>query len=106
MFNPQTEIFKNYNVEDGVQGSEFNAGAYFKSKSGEMFFGGLNGFNAFFPRYIDDNPHIPPVVITGFKIADEPVEISPSSPLTRSITWMEELRLSYEQNNHYLLSFL
>ncbi|MCK4761532.1 MAG: SpoIIE family protein phosphatase [Candidatus Aminicenantes bacterium] len=99
MFNPQTEIFKNYNVEDGVQGSEFNAGAYFKSKSGEMFFGGLNGFNAFFPRYIDDNPHIPPVVITGFKIADEPVEISPSSPLTRSITWMEELRLSYEQNN-------
>jgi hypothetical protein len=47
--------------------------AYFKSKTGEMFFGGLNGFNAFYPDQVKDNPHIPPVVITDFKKFNESV---------------------------------
>ncbi len=33
---------------------------------GELFFGGINGFNAFFPGQILDNPVIPPIVITSF----------------------------------------
>jgi ligand-binding sensor domain-containing protein len=49
-FNPQTEQFRNYDVSDGLQSNEFNIGAYFKSKNGEMFFGGINGFNAFYPK--------------------------------------------------------
>jgi signal transduction histidine kinase/ligand-binding sensor domain-containing protein len=66
-FDPQTETFKNYGVSDGVQSREFRTGAYHKSSSGEMFFGGVNGFNAFYPdRILEDNPYVPPVVLISF----------------------------------------
>lgn len=67
-FNPQQESCKNYTVLDGLQSNEFNGGSFFRNPvSGEMFFGGINGLNTFFPRQIRDNPYKPPVVITSFK---------------------------------------
>ena len=74
-FNLQTETFKNYDVRDGLQSDEFNAGAYYKSRSGEMFFGGVNGFNAFHPDNIRDNPYVPPVVLTSLTQGGEDVDI-------------------------------
>jgi len=65
-FDPQTEVFRNYDIRDGLQSNEFNSNAYFKNKRGEMFFGGVNGFNAFYPDQIQDNPFSPPVVLTSF----------------------------------------
>ncbi len=70
-FNPKKKIFRNYTVEDGLQNQEFCGGSYFKSNRGEMFFGGIEGFNAFFPGEIRDNPHIPPVIITSFQKPNE-----------------------------------
>ena len=66
-FNTYTEEFRNYDIEDGLQDNEFNTGAYFQSRSGEMFFGGINGFNAFFPAKVLDNLTPPNVVLTSFK---------------------------------------
>lgn len=65
-FNPATESFTNFAVEDGLQSREFNGGSFFQSKEGELFFGGINGFNAFFPQNIFRNRIPPPVVITDF----------------------------------------
>jgi len=73
-FIPQTESFINYDLMDGLQSNEFNAGAYYKSKrTGELFFGGVNGFNCFYPDKIEINQNIPPVVITSFKIFDQKI---------------------------------
>lgn len=91
-FNPETETFRNYDVYDGLQGNEFHHGAYWKGKDGEMFFGGANGFNAFYPDSIKDNPHIPPVVITDFQIFNEPVKIE------KHISVAEEIELSYRES--------
>jgi len=63
-----------YDINDGVQSKEFSGGAYLKTKSGEMFFGGVNGLNYFFPDSVKDNPFIPPVVITEFSIHNKPVK--------------------------------
>ena len=71
----ETETFRNYDVSDGLQGDEFSPGACAQGQDGEMFFGGSNGFNAFFPENIRDNPYVPPVVITSFKIFNKPVPI-------------------------------
>jgi len=65
-FNPFSKSFRNFTAADGLQGNEFNAGAHDRVPSGEMFFGGVNGFTSFFPEEIRDNPHVPPVVLTGF----------------------------------------
>jgi signal transduction histidine kinase/ligand-binding sensor domain-containing protein len=73
-FNLQTETFRNYDVGDGLQSSEFNQGSYHKSPSGEMFFGGINGFNAFFPEEVSDNAYIPPIVLTALTQGGEDVE--------------------------------
>ncbi len=66
-FDPITTTFTNYGVDDGLQSTEFNGGAYYRGTDGELFFGGINGFNAFFPNKIDKNPFVPPVVITTVK---------------------------------------
>jgi ligand-binding sensor domain-containing protein/tRNA A-37 threonylcarbamoyl transferase component Bud32 len=92
-FDLEKETFKNYDVGDGLQSNEFNSGAYYKSEDGEMFFGGINGFNAFYPRKITDNPHIPPIVITDFQVFGEPVTIGAKSLLKESVIETEEIRL-------------
>lgn len=72
-FNPKLETFRNFDVQDGLQNNEFNVGAHAKSDSGEMFFGGIHGFNAFFPTDIRRNDHVPPVVITTVYKFNQPV---------------------------------
>ncbi|PKP12977.1 MAG: hypothetical protein CVU08_07735 [Bacteroidetes bacterium HGW-Bacteroidetes-3] len=67
-YNLKTKKFRNYDVEDGLQSNEFNTGAVFKSSKGEMFFGGINGLNYFFPDQINDNPFQPPIEVTGLKV--------------------------------------
>jgi serine phosphatase RsbU (regulator of sigma subunit)/ligand-binding sensor domain-containing protein len=91
-FNPKTKNFRNYDVDDGLQSNEFNQGAYFKSKNGEMFFGGINGFNRFHPERINDNPHPPPIVLTAFMKFDKLMK------LDTSITEITRLKLSYRDN--------
>ncbi len=90
-FNPATEELKSYDVTDGIQDYHFNDGAFFESKHGEMFFGGANGFNAFFPDKIKDNPYVPPVVITSFKVLNRP-----DYKTEKSILKTRALRLSYD----------
>ena len=63
-----------------------------------MFFGGSNGFNAFFPENIRDNPYVPPVVITSFKIFNKPVPIGAKSVLKKAIPYVDSLTLSYRDN--------
>jgi diguanylate cyclase (GGDEF)-like protein len=77
-FNPNKETFKNYNVRDGLQSNDFNQGASFKSKKGEMFFGGTNGFNRFFPENIIDNIQPPNVVLTDMFLLNKSVPIIPT----------------------------
>jgi serine phosphatase RsbU (regulator of sigma subunit)/ligand-binding sensor domain-containing protein len=95
-FNIKTETFKNYSVEDGLQSNEFNGGAYYKSHSGEMFFGGIEGFNSFYPDEIKDNPFIPPVIITAVSKLNKEVEFD------KPVSEINELRLSYKD---YVFSF-
>ncbi len=59
--------FRTYTVEDGLQGIEFNHQSRFLAKDGEMFFGGMEGFNSFYPDSLLDNKFVAPVVFTSFE---------------------------------------
>ena len=63
--------FSNFGIEDGLQNYEFNHGASFKSESGELFFGGIDGYNSFYPDSIVKNQNIPNIVITSIEILSE-----------------------------------
>lgn len=98
-FNPKSEKFRNYDIKDGLQSNEFNTGTGHKSRSGEMFFGGVNGFNSFYPDSIRDNPFKPPIVITSFQLFNKPVPIGEMgdgrSILESSIKETKKIRLSH-----------
>ncbi len=72
-FNIAEEVFTNYSSADGLQSNEFNSGAFYKSHRGEMFFGGINGYNSFFPSDIKPREFHAPVVFTTFRILNDNV---------------------------------
>jgi len=94
-FNPETGTIRSYEARDGLQSNEFNANAAFQNRRGEMFFGGINGFNVFHPDSVKDNPYIPPVVITALRRYNtdvaEGVAIS-----EKGVSARDEIVLSYK----------
>jgi diguanylate cyclase (GGDEF)-like protein len=72
--NPKTRTIKNMHRNDGLQSEEFNFGAHYRSDSGELFFGGHNGFNAFQPDNVQANAGIPLIALTGFFNSKDPLK--------------------------------
>jgi signal transduction histidine kinase/streptogramin lyase len=72
-FSPEEEKFVNFDVRDGLQSNEFNERAYFKSASGELFLGGVNGVTAFYPQQVSDNPYPPPIILTSLQVGGQTV---------------------------------
>jgi signal transduction histidine kinase/ligand-binding sensor domain-containing protein/DNA-binding response OmpR family regulator len=104
-FNPATRQFKNFGVADGLQEYEFKQ-ASCKTRSGKMYFGGINGFNEFHPAEIKDLAYTPPLVITDFLIFNKSVGVDVHgdgrSPLQTSISETSALTLSHR---HSVVSF-
>jgi class 3 adenylate cyclase/ligand-binding sensor domain-containing protein len=48
-FHLKKENCANFYAHDGLSANEFNRISFFKSRDGRMYFGGLNGVNAFYP---------------------------------------------------------
>ncbi len=105
-YTPATGAVRSYAVADGLQSNEFNGGSYYKNARGEMFFGGVNGFNVFDPAAIRDDTFKPPIVFTDFRLLDENVPIGAlpdgRTLLTKSITDTGRLDLL---NRDRVLSF-
>ena len=91
-FNPKSKEIINFTPTDGLQSYEFNSRSVFKNKKGEMFFGGINGFNSFFPDKIVENIQAPIVNIISFKIFNK------EKILPKPIFNTHKIELSYNQN--------
>ncbi len=101
-FNPVTREINQFSIEDGLQSNEFNGTSYFKSQSGEMFFGGQYGFNSFFPQevVIDSSP--PKIILSDLQVRNESVLPGEDSPIKTHINEVKEILLNYKQNNFTL----
>jgi hypothetical protein len=82
----QEKTFKNYSYYNGIQQSTFNAGAGVKTQSGEIYFGGLDGFNYFRPSALNVNKCIPKLIFTDLKIANKSITASENSEIDEPIT--------------------
>jgi PAS domain S-box-containing protein len=89
-FDPRTELFTIYTAADGLQSNEFNSNAYFRSRDGTLYVGGVRGFNLFNPQAVKPNPVPPPVAVTRFAVFNQPqdVDLSGQTPI----------QLSYQQD--------
>lgn len=87
--------FSLFTAQDGLQGNEFNTGAYYADAHGMLFFGGTNGLNWFdparFKELVKSTP--PPIVITEATINNEPWKGD------TAITYKKILKLAWHENS-------
>lgn len=95
-WNRAENTFRTFTTSDGLQGREYNRLSYCKGADGTMFFGGINGFNAFHPDKLLLNPNPPPVALTSVKIFAE--EKAPGTVITISSEARQTLKLRHDQN--------
>ena len=102
-YDIETGAVVDYTMDDGLQSNEFNARSVFKTKSGELLFGGGNGFNIFRPESVvkrDDNPRL---FISGIKIFNKPVLPNDEwSILKKDISQVDSITLNY---THSVVNF-
>ncbi|ELR73427.1 GGDEF domain protein [Fulvivirga imtechensis AK7] len=98
MFNPEEKTFKNYGLHDGLQSNQFNRWAYRRLSTGELLFGGINGYNMFLPENIKSNEYIPPVYITELRLFNQVIPVSKDGPLRKSLLYTSQITFNYKQN--------
>ncbi|UXP32624.1 response regulator [Reichenbachiella agarivorans] len=74
-FDPVTESFKNYNINDGLQGMEYQSKSIIKMTDGRILAGGINGFNLFDPKKIEQDSLEGGPRITELKLLNQPVHV-------------------------------
>ncbi|MBN1142931.1 MAG: response regulator [Bacteroidales bacterium] len=101
-FNPADSTFMNFDEGDGLQNNEFWHNAYYKNTKGMLFFGGQNGFNAFYPDRIKTNSIVPGVAVTGLRLFTRPVtigeKINNQVVLTGPLHLANKIALSHKNN--------
>ncbi|MCD0468719.1 two-component regulator propeller domain-containing protein [Flavobacterium sp. JAS] len=97
-FDSKRKIFRNYSVNDGLQSNQFSFNAGLKLSTGEFLFGGINGFNIFFPEAIKDSDHKNNLLLTNLYLNNQPIEESKNELITE---WdsgkIKKIKLPYDQ---------
>jgi diguanylate cyclase (GGDEF)-like protein len=98
-FDPASGRGRTFTRNDGVQGNQFNIGAALKLRSGELAFGGTQGYTRFFLADVTNNGYRPPVVLRDFQIFNKPVAVgAEGSPLRQVIEQTRDITLDYRQS--------
>ncbi|MBN2103624.1 GHKL domain-containing protein [bacterium] len=94
--------FKNYNEDDGLQSREFNQFSAYKTRNGELIFGGAEGFNLFSPDEIKTNLRIPDVILTNFQVSGRYIDVHDTLNgrviINKSIHETNEIVLNHDEN--------
>lgn len=98
-FNPVTKKVRNFDVYDGLQSNEFNTGAFFKSATGKMYFGGVNGVTYFHPKDIITNNSIPQSAIAGYYVNNSLLNDYSDYVRTDIETKQQTFTLQYDQRD-------
>lgn len=92
----------NYDIMDGLQGKEFNENAAYRTKAGELIFGGANGFNLFNPEELGEQHPVNKIVLTSFKVFNQEVPVGVPFRnrviLDKSITQQNQITLHHNEN--------
>ncbi|MEJ1237348.1 two-component regulator propeller domain-containing protein [Chryseolinea sp. T2] len=100
--------FTNYGESDGLWGSAFHENAAVKLLTGELAFGGLQGFIIFQPNGITEDKTVSNVVFTDFQLFNRSVKIGESRKgdvvLPAAMPYLKEIILK-PYNNIFSIGF-
>lgn len=98
-FNPGTNAGKHYGKFDNLQSPQFNYKAFMKASDGRFYFGGINGFNVFFPDSIKRIRSSNYISFTNLQLFNRDITIKAgNSPLRNVINYSKHLTLTHEQS--------
>jgi len=96
----------NYTARNGLQGSYFTTYSTLKTSDGELYFGGYNGFNRFYPDKIKLIQKAPEVILTDFQVFNQSVPVNQKVDgrilLTEHISGTKSITLG---NQHKVIGF-
>ncbi len=94
--------FRNFDLLDGLQGMEFNEHSFLKTSSGEIIFGGANGFNIFRPDNILSRKLFFDVLLTDIELSNKGVDVSRNKLFHKALHLIDEIQLKHNENSFTL----
>ncbi len=101
-FDPVKKVFHNFYQSDGLQSNQFSYNAALRLHTGELAFGGINGFNLFYPQQVKTRSFMPTLLFTGIWVNNKPLAEVPRCIVKVGGDRITELRIPY---NEAILSF-
>lgn len=95
-YDKKRKTFRNFSVNDGLQSNQFSFNAGLKLSTGEFIFGGLNGFNIFFPEAIKGFNQKNNLLLSDFYVNNQPIEES-KNDLEWDLGKIKKVSLPYDQ---------
>jgi len=95
-----------YNEEDGLQGTDFNEKAIYKTRNGDIYVGGPSGYNVITPKLLNNSQEPPKVIFTGLNIYNKNILVDSTYNnhliLKKSIYLTNEIELKYSDNSFFI----
>ena len=95
-FERDSEHFRRFSLEDGLQGLEFNGGAALKLRDGRLAFGGSQGVNLFQPERMTLSDYQPRLAFTGLQLGDKHQTVFDADALQRLVLRHDQRTLGVE----------
>lgn len=102
-FDYRSMTINNYTTQDGLQSNEFIHGSYRLSKTGEMMFGGVNGFTIFHPDSIIERLDYSRIIISGLKLLNR--QVIADSKEKKHISETSEITLTHKQATLFSIEY-
>ncbi|GGB20691.1 hybrid sensor histidine kinase/response regulator transcription factor [Puia dinghuensis] len=97
-FNTRRMTARNFMQDDGLQSNQFSYKAAGVLRSGEFLFGGIRGFNIFYPDSVQSYTDAPVLQVTGIRINNEPVTANTRWITRADAGAIKEITVPFEQN--------
>lgn len=101
-FNPVTEQFVHYGVEDGIQSKEFDIHAKFRDSEGKIYLGGVSGITYFHPDDLSDLDKPQPLYFSQLRVKDQEVTTATGQLLTKALRRTNKIEIREGQFPFYL----
>ncbi|MEO6733519.1 MAG: two-component regulator propeller domain-containing protein [Ferruginibacter sp.] len=96
-FNPKKNVLRNFTQSDGLQSNQFSFNGALALQSGEFIFGGIKGFNIFYPDSVANHLELPKIFLNGIRINNNPVEANNKYVTERNFDKIDKITLPFDE---------
>ncbi|MBJ7882130.1 hybrid sensor histidine kinase/response regulator transcription factor [Gelidibacter salicanalis] len=98
-FKTHDSIIKTYYSTDGLQDNTFLSRSAFKDHTGMLYFGGLKGFNYFYPQDLFKKESRPILQINNIEVLNQPANVLLPDQITEGFSKLKTLKLKHNESS-------